>query len=140
MTIAPDASATDIVRAMLASGPRPTDGEVTTLLIALHESVSALWAIAAPLDGGAARVLQPIDRLLALYRPVSLAGAATFMDFLVKDLRSESISPTSVSHAEALLSSLRDLRCWEQDRQDVDGTPGLRLRSPLAERFATSRR
>ncbi|NBC32787.1 MAG: hypothetical protein GVY13_08950 [Alphaproteobacteria bacterium] len=131
MSTEPGTFGAELVRTLLTHAPRPADGEITTILIALHDMVEA-WSRAArpdnedPIDD----LVDPLYALLREYRPVSLAGVEAMLDFTLRDLRQDGLASGPCGYINTLLSSVRALRRLEADRRSRDGIPLLRLSGP----------
>lgn len=130
MSTAPQPFGAELIRTMLAHAPRPADGEIVPILIALHDMVEA-WSSAArpederPIDD----LATPLYRLMAEYRPVTLAGAETLTAFILREMDRDTLAPVPRGYVAALHSALRALHQQEAARHHRDGIPLLHLDS-----------
>lgn len=120
-----------LIRTLLEHGPRDADGEVTTVLIALHDAVDTVWRRLDADERVPDSVSMPVSTLLRRYRPVGLAGVETMLGFLARELDLAQAGETATGTAAALLSSVRELRHLECRRAAEENIPALRLSSPL---------
>lgn len=124
-----------LIRTLLELAPRPADGELTTVLIALHDMAEAWSTAARPEDESAIDdLVSPIYRLLEEYRPVSLAGVEALLDFTLRDMNRDRPPAGQRGYVAVLRDSVKALRRLEHERQARDGTALLRLDSPFVGR------
>ncbi|NBC34537.1 MAG: hypothetical protein GVY13_17815 [Alphaproteobacteria bacterium] len=130
---------TALIETMLARAPRPGDGEIVTVLIALHDMVEAYWRAARPEDQQPADdLVTPLYSLLTRYRPVTLTGVEAMLAFLIREMRQDPMASTPLGFAEASLSGVRGLRRLEEERHGRDGIPMLCLASPHVPQTASA--
>ncbi|NBC33528.1 MAG: hypothetical protein GVY13_12710 [Alphaproteobacteria bacterium] len=126
---------TELIRTMLAHAPRPADGEITTILIALHDMVEAWSRAARPDDEQPLHdLVSPLYALLEDYRPTTLAGVEAMIEFTIREVEQDALARAQLGTLRVLLSSVRDLARLEADRHHSDAIPLLRLSSPRGHR------
>lgn len=135
MTNPPSTFGPEFIEALLKNTPRNARGDMVCNLMGIHRAVLAWMDTVRISDDDAdtlGTVRWPVERLLGQYRPTTLHGLATMLEFILANVEKPDVD-ADFFHPwlRAAIDGANGLASVDDSRKAAHGTPVLQLCSPI---------